>query len=393
MSQYDKLFEAIKLGNGISVQNRFMLAPMCDDSSANGQVNEPQVTYIQMRAADVGIATTGYAYVNDSGIQLPGQLSAAHDDDIAGLAKLAAAMKKGGAKAILQLSHAGRDATGSNAAGKRVYAPSKVDFPWLHYEFAEMTPDDIEQVLADYKNATRRAIAAGFDGVEIHNCNHDLLQQFFSAYSNRRSDQWGGSLTKRMQFPLAVLRSVKAAITAAERPDFIIGWRISPEERHGENVGYVVDDMVEQTRSVLALGIDYLNLSLNIAAGYDNAKRPDFDAVPVGHQRSFAAIFRELAGNIPVYIGSNVTSAPTALKAVTVEQGVAGVYIGRALLIDPDFISKIKSGHEAEIITHTTIDHLKAVKLPAGFVANYADVDGAKHSVSYRNGIPLPGLD
>lgn len=393
MSKYDALFDQIRLGNGVLVQNRFMLAPMCDDSSSAGQVNDQQVTYMQMRAANVGIADTGYAYVNDSGIQLRGQISAAHDSDVAGLAKLAMAMKQGGAKAILQLSHAGRDATGSYEYGQRIYAPSKLNFPWLHYEIDEMTQTDIEQVLADYKNATRRAIEAGFDGVEIHNCNHDLLQQFFSAYSNRRMDQWGGSLSKRMEFPLAVLQSVREAITEAKETGFIIGWRISPEERHGDNVGYNVDDMIEQTRRVLNVGIDYLNLSLNIAAGYNNAKRPDYDAVPINHEHTFAAIFRELAGNVPVYVGSNVVTATDALKAINVDHGIAGVYIGRELLIDPDFVSKIKSGHEDKIVTSTTIDQLKAVKLPDGFIANYADTDGSTRSVSYRNGIPLPGLD
>lgn len=393
MSNYDELFETVKLGNGTVAQNRFMLAPMCDDSSDDGKVNEQQITYMKMRAADVGIADTGYAYVNDLGIQLQGQLSAAHDDDVTGLAKLAVAMKQGGAKAILQLSHAGRDATDSNEYGNRVYAPSKVDFPWLHYEFDEMTQLDIDQALDDYKNATRRAIEAGFDGVEIHNCNHDLLQQFFSKYSNRRTDQWGGSLTKRMRFPLAVLQSVRDAIKESDKPDFIVGWRISPEERHGQNVGYVVDDMVEQTRKVLALGVDYLNLSLNISSGYDNAKRPDYDAVPIGHDQTFADIFRKLAGDIPVYIGSNVVSATDASKAISVDQGIAGVYVGRALLIDPDFVSKIKNGHEDAIIDTTTIVHLREVKLPDGFVENYADIDGSNHSVSYRNGIPLPGLD
>lgn len=112
MTNYNKLFEPITLGNGVQVRNRFMLAPMCDDSADHGQVINQQVTYMEPRANYVGIANTGYAYVNDSGIQVDGQLSAAHDSDIPGLTKLAKVMKKGGAKAILQLSHAGRDSGG-----------------------------------------------------------------------------------------------------------------------------------------------------------------------------------------------------------------------------------------------------------------------------------------
>lgn len=82
MTKYDKRFEPVMLANGVQVKNRFMFAPMCDDSSADGKVTDQQVECIKRRAAHVGIADTGYAYVNDSGIQLNGQLSAAHDDDI-----------------------------------------------------------------------------------------------------------------------------------------------------------------------------------------------------------------------------------------------------------------------------------------------------------------------
>lgn len=393
MKKYSKLFEQIKLGNGVLAQNRFMLAPMCDDSANMGKVDDQQVKYIRLRSKNVGLANTGYAYVNDSGIQMQGQISAAHDDDIAGLAKLASAMKQGGAKAILQLSHAGRDSTGSIGTGNRVYAPSKIDFPWIHYEFDEMTDDDIYSVINDYKNATKRAISAGFDGIEVHNCNHDLLQQFFSVYSNRRTDAWGGSIGNRMKFPLEVLKGIKSAIKESPKKDFIVGWRISPEERHGESVGYDVNDMIAQTKKVLEIGIDYLNLSMNLAAGYNNAKRPDYTAIPYNHTKSFATIFCELAGAIPVYVGTNILSADDALKAVNDSNGAAGVYVGRELLIDPEFVSKIKAGNIDKIINTTTIEHLKDVMLPDRFIENYADIDGSNHRVSYRRGIPLPGLD
>ena len=138
----------------------------------------------------------------------------------------------------------------SNANGERVYAPSKMDFPWLNYEVDEMTEADIEQV--------------------IHNCNHDLLQQFFSAISNHRTDQWGGSLEKRMAFPLAVQKAVKETITESGKHDFIFGWRISPEEKHSNQVGYDVDNMLAQTKRVFDSGIDYLNISLNLSADYSS---------------------------------------------------------------------------------------------------------------------------
>lgn len=368
-----------------------MLAPMCDDSAENGQVTDQQLEYMKSRAANVGIAVTGYAYVNDSGDQVPGQLSVAHDEDINGLAKLATVMKAGGAKAILQLSHAGRGAGGSVAKGYRVYAPSKLPFPWLDYDVDEMTTADIEQVINDYVQATKRAIAAGFDGIEVHNCNHDLLQQFFSASANHRTDEWGGSREKRMALPLAIQRAVKKVIAESGNANFILGWRISPQEKHGDEIGYDVDDMFAQTKKVAELGIDYLNISLNLSADYSNSVRPSYDVKVKGTNKSFPEYYRAaLRGYCPIYIGSNVLTADDALAAVT---DAEGVYVGRELLMDPDFVQKIAEDRPEEIVNTTTIEKLKAVGLPDGFVDNYADKDGSTRVVSYRNGIPLPGLD
>ncbi|MCH4130533.1 oxidoreductase [Lactiplantibacillus pentosus] len=375
---YDKLLEPITFANGTQSFNRIMMAPMCDDSSDNGYVTAGQLTYMRARAANAGIMVTGYAYVNDSGIQVAGQLSAAHDDRVAGLRELATAMKSKGARAILQLSHAGRDSGPSQAAGKRVYAPSKMDFPWLDYDVDEMTTTDIENVIHDFQAATQRAIDAGFDGVEIHDCHHDLLQQFFSAYSNHRNDQWGGSLERRMAFPLAVLKAVKETIATANKPDFILGWRISPEEVHGENVGYHVAEMVEQTKAAIAIGIDYLNVSLSGGLNYH------FNEGPKGSKQTFAEIFHNLtAGHCPVFIGAHVHTADDALAAVTIADGT---YIGRALLIDPNFTQKIKEGRSQDIITTITHQEMSHRDLPAGLIENYA------HPDRFQKGIPLPGL-
>lgn len=391
MSRYDRLFEPIQLGNGVQLRNRLMLAPMCDDSANNGQVTHQQNVYIGSRSKDMGIAVTGYAYVDDSGDQLPGQLSVAHDDDIQGISQLATMMKNGGAKAILQLSHAGRGAGASARNGQRVYAPSKLPFPWLDYDVEEMSSEDIEAVITDFGEATKRAIAAGFDEVEIHDCNHDLLQQFFSASSNQRSDKWGGTLTNRMAFPLAVLREVKQVIAKSGNQQFILGWRISPEEKHGDKLGYSVHDMWKQTKKVAALGVDYLNISLNLSADYSNRIRPSYDVKVKGTDQSFPTYYRSAVGsNVPIFIGSNVLTADDALAAV---QDADGVYVGREMLIDPDFVNKIRDNKTDNIINSTTIQHLRDVQLPDGFVENYADKDGSDRIVSYRNGIPLPGLD
>ena len=194
-----------------------------------------------------------------------------------------------------------------------------------------------------------------------------------------------------MALPLAVLRAVKETVAASGNPDFIIGWQISPQEKHGDKLGYDVDDMLAQTDEAAKIGFDYLNISLNLSADYSNSVRPSYDIKVKGTDLSFPAYYRAAVGDrVPIFIGSNVLTADDALAAVT---DADGVYVGREMLMDPDFVQKIADGQADEIINTTTIEHLKEVGLPDGFVENYADTDGSSRVVSYRNGIPLPGLD
>lgn len=375
---FDKIFDSLTLPNGVKLSNRLMMAPMCDDSANQGKVTAQQLSYMKSRAANVGIAVTGYAYVNDHGIQVEGQLSASQDSDIDGLSKLAKTIKSSGAKAILQLSHAGRESGISVKNGKMIYGPSKMVFPWLDYEVQEMSLKDIENLMEDFKLATRRAIKAGFDGVEIHNCNHDLLQQFFSEYSNHREDEWGGSLTKRMRLPLTVLRAVKDEISYFSDENFILGWRISPEEIHGENIGYLVGDMLEQTRHAIEIGIDYLNVSLSGGLNYD------LDSKPQGYEKSFAELFKELTNdNCLLYIGAHVHQPEDIMKVINETDGV---YIGRALLLDANFTKKIREDRTDEIIASISREQLTQLGLPDRLVKNYLQPD------QYQKGIPLPGL-
>lgn len=147
----------------------------------------------------------------------PEQLGAYSDEHLDGLRQVAQALKKDGNKAILQIHHGGRAAIGQAVSGQDVVAPSQVDFSFLDYPIRELTADEIDDIIKDFGKATRRAIKAGFDGVEIHGANHYLIQQFFSKLSNFRTDKWGGSLEKRMAFPLAVVAEVMDVV-AKEAP-------------------------------------------------------------------------------------------------------------------------------------------------------------------------------
>ena len=94
-----------------------------------------------------------------------------------------------------------------------------------------MSDEEIDATIRAFGDATRRAIEAGFDGIEIHGAKTYLIQQFFSPHSNRRTDKWGGDVNERMAFPLAVIESVKQAVREHAKSPFIIGYRLSPEEQ------------------------------------------------------------------------------------------------------------------------------------------------------------------
>ena len=94
----------------------------------------------------------------------------------------------------------------------------------------ELTDNEIKEIINGYANATELSLKAGYDGVEIHGANNYLIQQFYSPYTNNRTDEWGGSDEKRMKFALEVVDACVKIREKYNKPDFIIGYRLSPEE-------------------------------------------------------------------------------------------------------------------------------------------------------------------
>ena len=191
-----------------------MIAPMTHFSSQpNGEVSEQELPYYAERSGGVGAVITACAYVSIDGKGFDDQFSVDDDSFIPGLRKLAETIQAKGSKAILQIYHGGRQSPPSLLPDGQPISASAVASEGAGKPVPrEMTETEINHTIKAFGDATRRAIEAGFDGVEIHGANTYLLQQFFSPHSNRREDQWGGSLEKRMKFPLAVVDSVKKAV-------------------------------------------------------------------------------------------------------------------------------------------------------------------------------------
>jgi 2,4-dienoyl-CoA reductase-like NADH-dependent reductase (Old Yellow Enzyme family) len=373
MSKYSRLQEALKLPNGAVLKSPTAMAPMvvCG-SNEDGTVSQKDIDYFDKRSGAAGIIITGAAAINEAGWAEKNQIGVFNDKHVEGLSTLAKTAQKDGNKVVVQLQHAGRGAQLAQDKFGRTVAPSAIDFPFLDYVPHELTHEEILETIKDFGQATKYVIESGFDGVEIHGANHYLLQQFFSEYSNRRTDEWGGSFENRMKFPLAVLDEVNRVAKTYGKDDFIIGYRISPEEIHGENIGYRIDESLGLIDRIADSGIDYLHLSLFTR----------YDAGPENAERSYAEIISEkVNGRMPVMTVSGVFNADDALDALNYGDIIA---IGREALIEPAFAKKILENRTDEIQSAMD-DNLEELAIPEAAIALFL-MDGTPLP-------PLPGID
>ncbi|MCE4991529.1 NADH-dependent flavin oxidoreductase [Staphylococcus haemolyticus] len=340
--KYEKLFETVTLPNGVELKNRFVLAPLTHISSNDdGTISDVEIPYIEKRSKDVGLAINAASNVNDIGKAFPGQPSVAHDSDIEGLKRLAQAMKKNGAKALVQIHHGGAQALANLTPNGDVVAPSPItlkSFGQQHeHDAREITPEEIEQTIKDFGEATRRVIEAGFDGVEIHGANHYLIHQFVSPYYNRRNDEW----SDHMKFPTAVIDEVLKAKSEYASDDFIVGYRLSPEEAEAPGISMEITEQLINT--ITEKSIDYVHISLgDIHSTTREGKYAGQERLKLIHQW--------VDGRIPVIGVGSVFTADDALDAIE-STGVELVALGREILLDYNFISKIQEGKEDEILS------------------------------------------
>ncbi|KAA2276898.1 NADH-dependent flavin oxidoreductase [Staphylococcus haemolyticus] len=340
--KYEKLFETVTLPNGVELKNRFVLAPLTHISSNDdGTISDVEIPYIEKRSKDVGLAINAASNVNDIGKAFPGQPSVAHDSDIEGLKRLAQAMKKNGAKALVQIHHGGAQALANLTPNGDVVAPSPItlkSFGQQHeHDAREITPEEIEQTIKDFGEATRRVIEAGFDGVEIHGANHYLIHQFVSPYYNRRNDEW----SDHMKFPTAVIDEVLKAKSEYASDDFIVGYRLSPEEAESPGISMEITEQLINT--ITEKSIDYVHISLgDIHSTTREGKYAGQERLKLIHQW--------VDGRIPVIGVGSVFTADDALDAIE-STGVELVALGREILLDYNFISKIQEGKEDEILS------------------------------------------
>ncbi len=351
-----KLSDKVTFKHGAVINNRMVQPPMLTNSGLNGIVSEDTISYWKARANSAGLVISEYNYVSPAGgpaitwADNRTQLAVYDDKFLPGLTKMAKTMKSGGNKALLQIAHTGREANYRAHLGLPVYAPDSANYPFLPYGVQAFTTEQVEQVVKDFGRATKRAIEAGFDGVEIHGANHYLIQQFFSRFSNHRQDKWGDYEA----FPLAVAKEVFKVVRKYAPQDFIIGYRISPEEINPGNVGYTWHESTKLINDLTNnFDFDYIHLSL-----------PDYKAKPKDCDKTFAALFKPVIGKeAKLIIVGDVMSQEAAEDALKYTDLVAA---GRAQIIDANFAAKVVAGKGDKVITELSDEEEKEQALTPG---------------------------
>lgn len=350
------------LPNGIELKNRLIMAPMTNFSShSDGTVTEEEVNYYARRSNGVSMVITACAYVTPNGKGFHGEFGADKDEMIPSLEKLATRIKEQGAKAVLQIFHGGRMCPPELVPNGELVSAS--DIPAENGGVSTEEPDkkpralteaEVEDTIQAFGEATRRAIEAGFDGVEIHGANGYLIQQFFSPHSNRREDRFGGSLEKRMIFPLEVVDTVKKVVQEHAKEPFIVGYRFSPEEP--ETPGITMDETLALVDALSNKGLDYLHVSL-----FDFFSTPRRGVEDLTKTR-ISYLQETINDRVPLIGVGSIYTAEDARKAF--ETGVPLLALGRELIIDPDWVQKVTDGKEDEIVTEINKDKQEELVIP-----------------------------
>jgi len=320
---------------GLTLKNRLAVSPMCQYSVRDGLVGDYHLAHLGRFAlggfAAVLVEATGVTPEGRITYGCPGLWSDAH---IPGLARIAAFLKSQGAAAGIQLAHAGRKGsslppwligtgrTEPDAEHWEPVAPSAIPHVETSPKPRALTETEIGDLVEAFAAAARRALAAGFDIIELHAAHGYLLHQFLSPVANHRTDHFGGSLENRLRLPGLILNALRAA-WPADRPLFL---RLSAED--GIPGGWGLPDSIALARLARDSGVDVIDVS---SGGFTESR---FTPSP-GMFLPAAAAIRQGAGLPVMAVG---LMGDPALADDAINQGMADlIALGRAALDDPNW--------------------------------------------------------
>ena len=280
MVDNSKLFGKYTFNNKVEAPSLLSVAPMTlFGSNVDGTISEEEKEFLKIRATNVGLYILGATCTSLEGLAFDKQPRAFDDKDIPSNAERVKIVKAQGALAINQIHHGGclglkrLSGVPVKAVSAEVFNKELEKKGELNDDTkaVELTGDEIKRIINDFAKATEISIKAGYDGIEIHGANNYLIQQFYSGYYNKRTDEWGGSLEKRMKFPLEVVDACCKVRDKYKKPEFIIGYRLSPEEPFED--GITMTETMALVRALLkSLYNLYMYHNLNFSRNQEEEK-------------------------------------------------------------------------------------------------------------------------
>jgi 2,4-dienoyl-CoA reductase-like NADH-dependent reductase (Old Yellow Enzyme family) len=349
----------------LTLRNRIVKAATFEGLTRDHQVNDRLVEFHRnMAAGGVGMTTLAFCAVAPDGRATPNELVLT-PDLVPGLARLAEAVHAEGAAVNVQLGHAGAVAAGT---GIKALSPSPVFSPLAMRRTRAVTSGQIERIIADFGRAAALVAEAGFDAVEVHLGHGYLPSEFISPRLNRRSDDWGGSPENRSRFPRAVVAAAREAV--GDRLAVLVKLNMAD----GVRGGLWLDESLAFARLLAADGtVDAIELTAGsslqnpmylfrgeapvaeMARAMPKAVRPAFRVAGKAFLKEYPfeeAFLRPYARqflaalDVPIILLGGINRLDTVRDAL--DEGFAFVALGRALLREPDLVSRWQAGHEGE---------------------------------------------
>jgi len=338
------LFEKVTL-SGMTLRNRFVRSATFEGmADTTGAARDALVNLTEdLAKGEVGLIISSHAYIEPRGRVRASQLGIHNDSLVPGLSRLADAAHAHGSRTLVQIAHGG--CTANDPDGEWV-GPSAMTLPDGR-TCRELTKAEIHGVVADFRRGARRAMDAGFDGVQIHSAHAYLLNEFLSPYFNRRTDEYGGSLVNRARIHLEVLRAVRDEVGDSV-PVFI---KINSDDFLDN--GFTRKEMVEVARMLEKEGITAVEISggTPFSPADRGFSRPGMQPPQEEVYYIDAAKMYKDAVSVPLVLVGGIRTFAVAQKLV--EEGVADfIALSRPLIREPHLVRR---WHEGDTGTSTCI--------------------------------------
>ena len=363
MFDHSKFFKKYTLNNKVEVPSLLAVAPMTlFGSNPDGTISDEERNFYKQRATGIGLYILGATCVSKEGLAFDNQPRAFDDKDIPSNKERVKIIKDQGALAINQIHHGGCLGL-KRLSGVPVMAVSADVFNkelekkgGLNDETkaVELNDKDIKRIINDFAKATEISIKAGYDGIEIHGANNYLLQQFYSGYYNKRKDEWGGSLEKRMRFPLEVVDACCKIRDKYKKPEFIIGYRLSPEEPFDD--GITMTETLALVRELLKRPLQFIHVSQS--KFFQEARRGQGAGTP-----RLKLIHDELKGKMALIGVGGLFSSEDLSKALN--SGYADfIGVARALMLNKNLGILLKEGKGNKLNLEIDPEHPEKYDIP-----------------------------